>query len=1009
MPSDSSEARKQAERLFGEFMDRVDRGEQADFEALCAGESAEVERHLRRLLRERHDVSQILGGAWATLSAVQRLQSAAGKDVDPGISLEPEEGRGDKGSSSTLLERLAAHAPPQSRFRLKGEIGRGGMGVVIRTWDEDLRRHVALKVVLGSARAESTGDTPQLDALTLGRFLEEAQVTGQLDHPGIVPVHELGLDAKGQVYFAMRLVKGQTLEQVLQKVQDGHEGWSPTRTLGVILRACEAVAFAHSKNVVHRDLKPDNIMVGRFGEVYVMDWGLARVLGRKDTRDLRLKEPPPTTSTAVTPDARAGTPSRPDEPLVTRDGQAMGTPAYMPPEQAQGRVEEIGPPSDVYSMGAILYHLLAGQKPYMPPGARLAPREVAAMVALGAPEPVARLNPTAPAELVSICEKAMAREMAARYRTTLDLARDLRAYLENRVVSAYESGPIAELRKWVKRNKALAATAGAAFLAALVLAGWALVERGTARAEAGRADQNATLAERRATEAEAERARVLRLSDMKTLADLKTRVDALWPAHPDKIEAMETWLAEARKLAARAPAHEATLAELRSRGTPQPHPREAELAELKTEAAGLAEKLESTEDQEERQAIEKALAENPSRMAALEAQIKRERPHAFTDATDSWWHDTLVELVSGLTSFQADDRYGETIRSVENRLAFARTIQQRSIDEVRAAWDEAIASIANPEECPQYHGLVIKPQVGLVPIGRHPDSGLWEFWHVQTGEKPERDYAGKLVLTEDIGLVLVLIPGGTFWMGAQAKDPQGRNYDPQATDDESEKNGQPVEVALDAFFLSKYEMTQGQWQLFSGGNPSNYWPGTGFGGKTTTVLHPVEQVSWEDCTEMLGRLGLVLPTEAQWEYGCRAGTDTPWWTGRDKLDLDEAGNLCERFCKENGGPAVWAYEEELNDGYTAHGPVGSFRANPFGLHDVIGNVWEWCRDGYGSYDLPVMQGDGERRVQGALDRVYRGGGFSYTRARARSAYRNYVTPGDRGHDLGCRPARVISW
>jgi serine/threonine protein kinase len=146
-----------------------------------------------------------------------------------------------------------------------------------RRKDEDLRRHLAMKVML---------DEQEGAASRLSRFLEEAQVTGQLDHPGIVPVHELGIDARGRVFFTMKLVKGKTLEHVFEAVRHGDDGWSVTRALSVVLRVCEAMAFAHEKGVIHRDLKPANIMVGRFGETYVMDWGLARVLGKKDTKDI---------------------------------------------------------------------------------------------------------------------------------------------------------------------------------------------------------------------------------------------------------------------------------------------------------------------------------------------------------------------------------------------------------------------------------------------------------------------------------------------------------------------------------------------------------------------------------------------------------------------------------------------------------------------------------------------------------------------------------------------------
>ncbi|MBI4879552.1 MAG: SUMF1/EgtB/PvdO family nonheme iron enzyme [Planctomycetes bacterium] len=584
----------------------------------------------------------------------------------------------------------------------------------------------------------------------------------------------------------------------------------------------------------------------------------------------------------------------------------------------------------------------------------------------------------------------MARNMTARYPSMLDLAQDVRALLENRVVSAYESGPIAELRKWVKRNKALAAVAMIAVLGIAGFGSWAFVARGAALAE---------------------RERVLRLSDAKTLDDLKARMESLWPAHPEKIATMEEWLGEARKVADRLAQHEATLAELRARGTPAPHAREPELAAFKTEAADLAQKLQAAAEGDKREALKTALAEQEARIASLEAEIERTRPHEFADEADAWWHETLVALVLDLAAFLADDRYAETVKSVEERLAFARTIEARSIGDERAAWDQAIASIANKDKCPTYGGLTITPQLGLVPIGRDPDSGLWEFWHVQTGERPARNDQGKLVLEEATGIVFVLIPGGTFWMGAQAKDPEGRNYDPQAQSDESGKGGQPVEVTHDAFFLSKYEMTQGQWRRFVGANPSCYHPGNyqrdwSREGRPGDLLHPVEQVSWDDCVEVLGRLGLVLPTEAQWEYACRAGTDTPWWTGRDKLELDEAGNLNDAYAKAHGGGNWVPCEMDLDDARTGSAPAGTYRANGFGLHDTIGNLWEWCRDGYGYY-VALRQGDAERQVQGPLGRVCRGGCFAGASGSARSALRFNDMPERRVFTLGCRAARVV--
>ena len=412
-----------------------------------------------------------------------------------------------------FLDQLRLRGPAHTRYELEGELGRGGMGTILRVFDRDVRRRLAMKIVR-TGSPDGTPATP-IDDQTLGRFVEEAQITGQLEHPGIVPVHDVGVDGEGRLYFTMRMVRGQTLADALEQSAAGVEEWSEPRVLSVILRACEAMAFAHEKGVIHRDLKPANIMVGRFGETYVMDWGLARVLGREDSRDLRVVDP---RESRVTSDRR-DLEETPDAALLTMDGHVVGTPSYMSPEQAEGRLDDIAPATDVYAMGAILYQLLARRMPYVRPGARPSPYTVLAAVMQGPPEPIPSVRRDAPAELVAICEKAMAREIGDRYPDMSALAADLGAFLEQRVVRAYEAGAWATLRKWVVRNKALATTAALAMLAVLALSAWAFKERAqaeqsartaTRRAEDAvrekkRADEQATLAARRAEEAEDER------------------------------------------------------------------------------------------------------------------------------------------------------------------------------------------------------------------------------------------------------------------------------------------------------------------------------------------------------------------------------------------------------------------------------------------------------------------------------------------------------------------------
>jgi WD40 repeat protein/serine/threonine protein kinase len=374
---------------------------------------------------------------------------------------------GVKRPASSVLEQLRAKTAGSKRYERQREIARGGMGAIVRVWDSDLRRTLAMKVMLGFDDSPPKGSSDGSRERRVARFLDEAQITGQLDHPGIIPVHELGIDEQGQLFFTMRLVKGRELREIFELVEKNAEGWTQTRALGVLLRVCEAMAFAHEKGVIHRDLKPANIMVGRFGEVYVMDWGLAKVLGSSDAHDVRIA-PRPDLSKSIVRSARDDLQQTPESPLSTMDGDIVGTPCYMPPEQARGRLEDIGPHSDVYSVGSMLYELLSGEQPYCARGDKPSPQAVLGALMQGPPRAVASIKPGLPEDLVAICEKAMAHDLRDRYPSMLGVAEDLRAFLEGRVVKAHETGPVAEFKKWIARNKSFA-YASAAALAAVFL------------------------------------------------------------------------------------------------------------------------------------------------------------------------------------------------------------------------------------------------------------------------------------------------------------------------------------------------------------------------------------------------------------------------------------------------------------------------------------------------------------------------------------------------------------
>ncbi len=354
------------------------------------------------------------------------------------------------------------------RYELLGELARGGMGAILEAYDPALRRRIALKVVRPD-RIRGASSRDELDRQQ-SRLQAEAQILAQLDHPGVVAIHELGLDERGQAYFTMKRVLGQDFAHVSRLCLAGDPGWPLARAVRVLVRVCEAVAYAHEKGVIHRDLKPANVMAGRFGEVYVMDWGLAKVRGRPEARAVVEGSPPRIDANPQTEVIR--TVRENGSPLATEQGFIVGTPGFLAPELARAEDDAIGPRTDVYAIGAMLYHLLAGNHPYAR-DRQLTSAELVSLLLAGPPEALARLAPRAPEELVAIAEKAMAREPAARYAGALELAEDLNAWLEGRVVHAHRTGAWIELRKWVGRNRG----AAAAILAVVLgLGALALVE-----------------------------------------------------------------------------------------------------------------------------------------------------------------------------------------------------------------------------------------------------------------------------------------------------------------------------------------------------------------------------------------------------------------------------------------------------------------------------------------------------------------------------------------------------
>jgi len=386
-------------------------------------------------------------------------------------------------SLAVTFEQPGRYGGPRRGGRVQEgpiELGRGGIGRVLIAHDAHLGREVAVKELLQRSDGPigSRASTNPRESLAVSRFLREARLTGQLEHPNIVPVYELGTRADGTLYYTMKVVRGRNLASALASVEgDGLR--ARMKFLNHYADLCDAIAYAHSRGVIHRDIKPENVMVGEFGETVVLDWGLAKP---KNAKDLRGDEAAVADSEAPTVDihgvTQAATTAQPSSKSVaerttdpgkglaaTDDGTLLGTPMYMSPEQAQGDLTAIDERSDVWALGVVLYEILTGETPFLAKTAI----ELLLKIVNGTFDKVVSKVPEAPPELAAIAEKALSRDPADRYPDARAMAEEVRTFLTGGRVQAYNYRPWILVKRWAAKHKGALVVAALAVVALIAL------------------------------------------------------------------------------------------------------------------------------------------------------------------------------------------------------------------------------------------------------------------------------------------------------------------------------------------------------------------------------------------------------------------------------------------------------------------------------------------------------------------------------------------------------------
>jgi len=786
------------------------------------------------------------------------------------------------------------------RYTILKKLDQGGMGAVYLAHDTQLDRQVALKV---------PHFAPQERRTVVDRFLREARAMATIRHPHLCPVYDAG-EIDGIQYLTMAFIEGHLLSEYIKADEPAPE----RRVAAMVRKLALALQEAHALGIIHRDLKPKNIFVDQRGEPVVLDFGLAR---REETHDA----------------------------TVTQPGAVLGTPAYMAPEQARGRQDAVGPCSDIYSLGVILYEMLTGRPPFRGDNVL----QVLSQVMTSDAEPPRTARPDLDPRLEAICLKAMAKRPEDRYASMAEFAAVLTEFLKQRSasVAAPPSPPVvpqdppavdkprpnvvrlstrprpaawhampAALRRVPPRIWIATGIAGlAAVLCGIILL--LPTRHGLVKIELS--DPTAEVEVR----VDGERIGIGGLDKLLrfTLADHQLvvtgdefeTVTRSFTAKRDGIETVRVTLVPKAE-----PAQPAVI-------TVELEPADAMLT-VSGEGATVS-------GQGGRRIVKVVRADGERRILLL--------------ATKPGYEPLQRELQPAAADSQS------------------LTLVMQPVPAPPPAEVAKAQPAAEPKPAAEPPAPEPRPAVPDVPV---------QVAEAARGPLP--------TITNSIGMRMALVPAGEFLMGSA-------NSDSDASSDEKPQHRVRI---TKPFYLGICEVTQAEYQWVMGTNPSEF--------KADGGQLPVEQVSWNDAQEFCRKLsalpeerqaGVVyrLPTEAEWEYACRAGT-----TSRYAFDEPEESLVNYAWYKTN------------SDSKTH--PVGTLKPNAWGLYDMHGNVWEWCQDWYDAEYYGTSPIDDPRGPAEGSDRVNRGGSWYYDASHCRSAYRSRLGPGYRRDFRGFRLVRTVT-